>query len=193
MSDPFWFKNPEILISKRNVFQFWPSKFQTYEERVNSITRFILYSGLILSLQKQNTSPLVFSFLLISTLVVISKSKNKILQNIISKSQYKSNCQMPSSSNPLGNQIPFDNVNRQPGCNSFAVQNEITHNLFAEFPTNGLSTTNKDFIERQFFSTANTDIVNDQKGFASWLYGSPNKKMCKSNPEHCTGFQGMQN
>ena len=193
MSDPFWFKAPEILLSKKNLFQFWPSKFQTYEERLNSMTRFILYSGLILSLQKKNTSPLVFSCLLISTLVVVSKSKNKVLQKILSKTQINSNCQMPSSSNPLGNQLPFDNVNRQPGCKSYSVQDEITKNIFAEFPTNGLSNTNKDFIERQFFSTANTDIINDQKGFASWLYGAPNKKMCKSNPEHCTGFQGMQN
>ena len=54
MSDPFWFKKPEILLSKRNVLQFWPSKFQTYEERINSITRFVLYAGFIIGLQKKN-------------------------------------------------------------------------------------------------------------------------------------------
>ena len=193
MSDPFWFKKPEILISKRNVLQFWPSKFQTYEERINSITRFILYSGLILSLQKQDSSPMVYSILLVSILAFISKSHNPVLQQILSKTKLNSDCQMPTKTNPLGNQIPFDDVYRKPGCKSSTIENEITKNLFAEFPTNGLSNTNKDSIERQFFSTPNTDIVNDQKGFASWLYGAPNKKMCKSNPEHCTGFQGMQN
>lgn len=193
MSEPFWFKKPEVLISKHNILQFWPSKFQTYEERINAVTRFILYSGFILSMQKKNSSPIVFSFLLISIIVVISKSKNSILQKILTKSSIFSNCQMPTAKNPLGNQLPFDDVYRKPGCKSNIVENEITKNLFAEFPTNGLSNINKDFIERQFFSTPNTDIVNDQKGFASWLYGAPNKKMCKSNPEHCTGFQGMQN
>ena len=193
MSDPFWFKKPEILLSKKNVLQFWPSKFQSYEERINAITRFILYTGVILGLQKKNTAPIVYSLLLIGCIVFVSKSDNPILQKILIKTQLNSDCQLPTSTNPLGNQIPFDDVNRKPGCKSFLVEDEITKNLFAEFPTNGLSNTNKDFIERQFFSTANTDIVNDQKGFASWLYGSPNKKMCKSDPQFCTGFQGMQN
>lgn len=193
MSDPFWFKKPDILLSKQRVLQFWPTHHQTYEERINAITRFILYSSVIISFQRKNSSPLVFALLLIGTIVVISKSKNKVLQNIIKKTQMFSDCQKPSFTNPLSNQIPFDDVYRKPACKSFEVEDEITKNLFAEFPTNGLSNTNKDFIERQFFSTANTDIVNDQKGFASWLYGAPNKKMCISNPEYCTGFQGMQN
>jgi len=193
MSDPFWFKKPEILFSKRNILQFWPSKFQTYEERINATTRFILYTGLILSLQKKNSTPIVYSLLLIGCIVFISKSNNSILQKILSATKINSNCQLPTSTNPLGNQIPFDDVYRKPGCKSNLVEDEITKNIFAEFPTNGLSNTNKDFVERQFFSTANTDIVNDQKGFASWLYGAPNKKMCKSDPKFCTGFQGMQN
>ena len=193
MSDPFWFKKPEILLSQRNILQFWPSKFQTYEERINATTRFILYTGLILTLQKKNTTPIVYSLLLIGCIVFVSKSNNPVLKKILSKTNMNSDCQMPTSTNPLGNQIPFDDVYRKPGCKSYTVENEITKNLFAEFPTNGLSNKNKDFIERQFFSTANTDIVNDQKGFASWLYGAPNKKMCKSDPQFCTGFQGMQN
>ena len=193
MSDPFWFKKPEILLSKRNLLQFWPSKFQTYEERINSMTRFILYTGLILSLQKKNTTPIVYSLLLIGCIVFISKSKNPILQKLLAAAKINLDCQLPTSTNPLGNQMPFDDVYTKPGCKSSTVEDEITKNLFAEFPTNGLSNTNKDFIERQFFSTPNTDIVNDQKGFASWLYGAPNKKMCKSDPQFCTGFQGMQN
>ena len=193
MTDPFWFKKNEILFSKSNLFQFWPSKFQSHEERINAITRFILYAGLILSFRNKNTSPLTMAGLLIFIIVILSKSKNPVLRRVLSKSEEHSDCQKPSITNPLGNQIPFDDTYRKPGCKSSSVEGEITKKLFAEFPTNGLSTTNQNFIERQFFSTANTDIVNNQKGFASWLYGAPNKKMCKSNPEHCTGQQGMQN
>lgn len=189
MSDPFWFNRIDVLFEKQNLTQFWPSKFQTYEERINALTRFILYSGIVMSAYKHDTSPLVMSLLLISVLVIISRSKNKILKKIVNIE----NCQKPSVGNPLGNYMPYEDPFRKPACKSDTVENEITSNLFAEFPSKGLSNTNKEFLERQFFSMPNTDLVNDQKGFASWLYGDPNRKMCKSDPSACTGMQGMQN
>ena len=193
MSDQFWFKKPEILFSKQNMTQFWPSKYQTYEERVNAMTRFILYSGIIMSFYKQNTNPLVMAILLVSILVVISNSKNKVLKNILKNTGVYSDCQLPTAQNPLGNQIPYDDVTRKSACDADSVQDDITKSLFAEFPTRGLGDKNKEFVERQFFSTPNTGLVNDQSGFAAWLYGEPNRKMCKSDPSACTGFEGMQN
>jgi len=191
MTDQFWFQRPEILFQKNRMMEFWPSKFQTYEERVNALTRFILYAGVILSFYKHNSEPFVMAVLLVAVLVVVSRSKNKVLEKLVKRPL--GGCQEPSSNNPMGNQLPFDSTTRQKGCAADLVQDQITENLFAQFPTKGLSTMNKDFIERQFFSTANTDVVNDQHGFASWLYGAPNRKMCKSNPEVCTGSEGRIN
>jgi len=190
MSDPFWFKKPEVLYSNQNLLQFWPSKYQTYEERINSMTRFILYAGITMSFYKHDTNPLVMSILLVAVLVVISNSKNKIIQKLI---KTNTDCQEPTNQNPLGNRLPYDYEFRKKACNSYDVNNNISNSLFAEFPTKGLSEMNKDYIERQFFSMPNTDLINDQVGFASWLYGAPNKKMCKSNPEYCTGSEGRQN
>ena len=45
-------------------------------------------------------------------------------------------------------------------------------------------------IERQFFSMPNTNLVNNQKEFAESLFGKTNRKMCKSDPEVCTGTDG---
>ena len=190
MNDPFWFKNYTVLFEKNKTMQFWPTKYQTYEERINSLTRFILYAGGILSFYKRQTNPMVFSILLIVVLVVISNSKNKVLNKILIKDD---DCQHPSIQNPVANQLPYDNVLRKKACNSLDVSNGITEALFAQFPTKGLGDKNKEFVERQFFSLPNTDLVNDQKGFASWLYGSPNRKMCKSDPSACTGFEGNIN
>jgi hypothetical protein len=190
MTDPFWFNKTDILFDKKRISQFWPSKYQTYEERVNAMTRFILYAGTILSFYKHDSSPFVMSILLVVVLVFTSKSKNKFLQKLTTNLK---NCQNPTTTNPLANQIPFDSINRKKACSSSVVENQITDSLFSEFPTKGLSNMNKDFIERQFFSMPNTDLVNNQSGFASWLYGDPNRKMCKSDPQFCTGFQGQQN
>lgn len=191
MTDPFWFSKPEILFDKKRMMDFWPSKYQTYEERVNSVTRFILYAGAIVSFYKHNSEPFVMAVLLVAVLVIISKSKNKVLEKLVKKPL--GHCQQPTLNNPMGNQLPYDSTMRHKACDSNLVDSQISDQLFAQFPTKGLSSINKSFIERQFFSTPNTDIVNDQKGFASWLYGAPNRKMCKSNPEVCTGFEGNIN
>ena len=193
MSDPFWFKKTEILLSKDNLTEFWPTKYQSFEERINSITRFLLYAGTILSLHSRNTQHITMALLLIVVLVIISSSKNKVLRKILKAQEASGSCQRPTKKNPLGNQIPFGNLDRNSACNADLVQDKITESLFAEFPTRSLGNKNKEYLERQFFSMPNTGLVNDQKGFASWLYGAPNKKMCKSNPEHCTGLEGRQN
>ena len=181
------FKDLNKFANKENLLQFWPSKYQTYEERINSITRFILYAGGLIAFYNKKTSPLTFSFLLIALLAIISSTKNKVLKKILLK---KENCQKPTAQNPMGNQIPFDDINRKKGCNSFEVTDQITSSLLEEFPTVGLGDKNKEYMNRQFFTTANSNLINDQKGFASWLYGAPNKKMCKSDPSSCTGFDG---
>jgi len=189
-SDPFWFNKVDILFDRTKMLEFWPSKFQSYEERINAITRFILYAGAIMSFYKHTSEPFVMAIILVVIIVLTSKSKNKILNKLIRKPN--EDCQLPSMNNPMGNYMPYDSVERKKACNSDLVSDEINEQLFAQFPTAGLSSTNKSFIQRQFFSTANTDIVNDQKAFATYLYGNANKKMCKTNPEVCTGYDLCQ-
>lgn len=194
MSEPFWYKDIKVLFNKHKLIEFWPSKFQTFEEKINSLTRFILYSGLIISSYKHDTTPFIISLMLVVVLAFMTNNSKKLRQTIqenIMKSG--EDCFEPTKNNPLGNQLPFDSLSRLKACDSENVKGQISSTLFNEFPTKNLSTFNINMQERQFFSMPNTDIVNDQKGFASWLYGDPNRKMCKSNPEVCTGGEGNIN
>lgn len=190
MNDPYWYKDIKILFEKNRLFEFWPSKFQSFEERVNALTRFIIYSGVILSIYNNDSMPFVMSIILIVLLAFMTKKSKQIVEKILKD---HSDCQMPTSKNPLGNRLPYDPVNRQPACDSSVVESDITKTLFNEFPTQNLNNFNRKMTERQFFTVPNTDIVNNQTGFAAWLYGDPNRKMCKSNPEVCTGFEGNIN
>ena len=183
MSDPIWYKNLDILFTKENLMNFWPTSHQSFEERMNSLTRFILYCGVIISSYNRDTSPLFASILCIIILAFVSKKGKKVFKRLLSGKS----CQEPTNSNPVGNRLPYDDVMRSQACNSADMKDQVSSSLFREFPTQNLNSYNKNMIERQFFSTPNTGLVNDQKEFASWLYGAPNKKMCKSNPEVCTG------
>lgn len=42
---------------------------------------------------------------------------------------------------------------------------------------------NRNFLERQFYSTPNTQIMSDQKGLGIWLYG--NTGQCRDIPSQC--------
>ena len=38
-----WTKNPQVLLSKQNLAYFVPTEDMTYVEKINAITRFIIY------------------------------------------------------------------------------------------------------------------------------------------------------
>ena len=190
MTDPYWYNDLKILFEKRKLFEFWPSKFQSFEERINALTRFIIYSGIILSIYKKDSSSFVFSIKIIIILAFVTKNSKKMVETILKDYD---NCQNPTNINPLGNRLPFDDNKRLQACDSSDVKSDITNSLFNEFPVKNLTNTSKKLTERQFFTMPNTDIVNNQSGYAAWLYGDPNRKMCKENPEVCTGFEGNIN
>ena len=142
----------------------------------------------MIAILNKDLTPILVSSIIIVTIYLLSNKKPKFLKKL-----YPKQCQTPTLNNPLSNRMPYDDIDRSRACDANDVKSNITSKLFQQFPTQNLNSYNKHMMERQFFSMPNTDIINKQKEFASWLYGAPNKKMCKSNPEVCTGFQGNIN
>ena len=97
-------------------------------------------------------------------------------------------CQKPTKDNPMANYLLTDPKDRPPACPSEEVVEAIDDTFFAQFDRDPFDIFNKKHSQRQFFSTANTESMNDQQGFATWLYGNSNKT-CKENPSMCTGME----
>ena len=95
----------------------------------------------------------------------------------------------PSKNNPFMNFSLIDykeNKNRKKASiHDDGIKQEINKILF-EKKDKELSITdkaNQNFLERQFYTNSNTQIMNDQKGLGMWLYG--NVGQCRDIPSQC--------
>ena len=69
--DNIWIQDFNILFQKDRVIDFFPSKEQTNEERINSIVRLSFYSSVVLSMYYSNTKYLfIFVFVLLFTFMI---------------------------------------------------------------------------------------------------------------------------
>lgn len=87
-SDPIWIQDFNILFKKERLTEFFPTKTQTNEERINAIVRLSLYASIVLSIYHSNVKySSIFIFFLFFTFVIykhhpLINSKTKQLNKI---------------------------------------------------------------------------------------------------------------
>ena len=69
------FEDPKQLVLADKVTQFWPTKEQSAEERVNATARFIVYATCILYLIKRDVRVFVLGATAIGVLYVMEKNR----------------------------------------------------------------------------------------------------------------------
>tara|TARA_B100001093_G_scaffold436908_1_gene435561 strand:- start:151 stop:909 length:759 start_codon:yes stop_codon:yes gene_type:complete len=214
-----WFKDPSVLIDKNNFFQIWPCQNMSREEKINAITRLIIYLTFFGYLITQNinilTSGIVTLIILVITYFILNKKHLQLLDKLNKESfsneqmyeNLKHNFTNPNTKNPNMNiLLPEinDNPERLTAAPSYnkAVESEINEsakniirNNFKDskideklFRSNGIEPS-PDELEfeqsmRQFYTTPNTNVPNNQKEFAQFCYG--NMASCKDGDvEQC--------
>jgi hypothetical protein len=105
-SDPFWSEEPSILLNRERVVEFFPTADQTLAERMNSISRLIIYIGVVLSLYQKKATPLHFALLMLVLIFFMWKNQtiaavNNVLQHGISSSSDEVSV-FPSPHRPYG-------------------------------------------------------------------------------------------
>jgi len=204
-SNTLWLNNPIILFDKNAITQLWPMENMTREQKINAITRLVILLTLIGFLFLNNIKILITGIIalliLLFTYYVLNKNANlnNIKETFSNEEMYekvKHNFTNPTSSNPLMNiQLPEiqDNPNRLEAAPSYnnAVKNNINEET-KEFIVNNFDNNeniknnlfnnqadNFEFEQsmRQFYTTANTRVPNNQKEFARFCYG--NMASCK--------------
>lgn len=189
----------KLLFQKDQIHIFWPRNNMTYVSKANAICRFVLYYGIFISIYKKNFNHFVTAILFSLALSFIAKSQAiHFAYNLQPASFFpqaeklvQKKCHLPTKDNPFSNILPSDSRDRLPACYYENVKEE-TEDFFNDgFVRDKFDFFNKKHSQRQFFTTANTNVPNDQAAFSHWLYGHPNKKMCKTDPEVCTGTENM--
>jgi hypothetical protein len=173
-----WTSNPSILFKKNNLKYFVPTSEQTYSEKINSATRFLIYGSILLFLIRGD--PNIFFIPIISMLVLYfliqwGYSVPEIKEKFEDENK-EEKCVEPTINNPFMNALPNDNTKRGKACEyTTETKNKIDDvfgfNLYLD--TNDIY--GKNNSQRQFFTMPNTTTPNAQGEFANWLYGQEDK------------------
>ena len=125
--DPFWVNDPFLLIRPDRIIEFYPSLDMCANERVNAVSRFILYTGLCTAFVQKNIKPIAISLAMIATLAFLyhPKSDKKMLDEYFHNK--KMNCTLSTDDNIFMNLLPLDpeynkKVNQKP-CDELKLPN----------------------------------------------------------------------
>lgn len=205
MSNTFWINDPNILIDIKSPMI--PKNTQNCEDNLNAITRGVIIVSILGLVVTQSLSYIITGILTILLLIFIyyhSKKREKYSNmdslKEMAKEKYAFTGKPPTVSNPLMNvMIPEINANptRMPGKDSYLpeVKEDINTKVKEEVvENNGLDSRmfkdlgdemQFDHSMRQFYTTANSRVTNDQKGFLDYCYGD--MKSCKEDNTVCSG------
>lgn len=206
----FWIYDPYVLLDKSKVFDLWPLESMTREEKLNAISRFVLYATILGVFLFRNLklflTGIITLVVLVGTYFILNNRENSKLKEAFSDrklyEKFKDNYTNPTSKNPIMNVLLpeiQDNPERLSAAPSYnkAVEEEINNSTkeIIKQNFNDESVEEKLFNDlgdkfqfeqsmRQFYSTANTRVANNQKEFAQFCYG--NMASCKDGDvEQC--------
>ena len=211
MTAVIWLNNPMVLFKKEHISEFWPLPDMSLEEKINAITRLVVLLTLLGFLISQSMKILITGGVTLAILAILYYTKmNKDLRDEITPKKIakegftnpkiyeslKDSFTQPTMNNPLMNvQLPELNGNphRKPAAPAFnpevekkindATKKQIIRDsglddrLFKNLGENFVF----DQSMRNFYSTANTRVPNDQTAFAEYCYGD--MPSCKEGNE----------
>lgn len=206
----FWGDNPNVLFNTVYFFEFYPTQTMTFNQKLNALSRTIIILTIVSFLFTRSTSLLVISMITLASIFYLYKSQTEepkkenftIAQKVLNEKGIvipKNIFQEPSAQNPFSNVLVTDiedNPQRlpaPPSANS-VIKDEVLIKAKQMISENNKS--QPDIVDklfnsvneelsfeqslRQFHSTANTTIPNDQEAFLDFCYGSMMGSSCKS-------------
>lgn len=206
--DKFWSRNFEILFDKRRLIEFVPTKDMTNEEKLNALSRLIIYVGVLLLLYIRKVWTLYIPILGLGFVYFLFRtSKNERgMSNTTDDERDLTHdlkvftheirppyCTPPTQNNPFMNVLQnewADNPTRPPACEYDGVEQEIEDNFNYNLYKDIDDLFEKNNGQRQFFTMPYTTIPNDQGSFARWLYEVPST--CKEDQENCLRHEDVR-
>ena len=197
--EDIWYKDIIHFITKDTYLKFFPSSYMTTKEQLNAILRFSIYTSVILVLITNNYRYLYI--IVITCLITFSmhkvylldktKNDNKLAkENLVVSKATNKKCTIPTKSNPFMNftlNEYIENPEKAEACDidNTQVKKSIRNNFNIGLNRGIDDIFSKNASDRQFYSMPNTQIMNDQKGLAEWLYGT--EPTCKEKTINCKG------
>jgi len=160
-----WFNDPTELIAKDKLLKFWPSSHQSFDERINSTSRFIIYSSILAFAIRRDSRIILLAVLMLVAMFAYIKIK-------------------PSNGTPTTSHINRDNPMGNILMNEYTENPQRSETRYdpklVDTQMNTIFPTNQRWAERQFYTMPSTTIPNDQDSFLNFAYGGKDSMNCKS-------------
>lgn len=171
----------EGILNKDSLLDFWPSASQTAKERVESTTRFIIYATVLVFLLRRDARVIALGTLVLGILYVL------YMKGIIPDGPRTPFIQpglqgvsMPTLNNPMANYLMGEPTDKDPAPWYPSMRTEVENEWRTIHPYEKVRD-----AERNFYTTANTTVPNDQAAFAQAAYGRPFEPQCRDTPWAC--------
>ncbi len=185
----FWTNNTSLLF----VPVLLPTDYMTIEEKLNTLTRLVIFVCLILALVLRDLRILLFMIILVIIIVIIyayqnttTKDRNTFLMKNNLKVIDNEVCTKPSKHNPFmnPNMIDSDDI----GIKACPISdNQIQENIDTYFDESMFRNVDdiydRSTSKRQFYTVPVSSLPNDQATFANWLYNRGDS--CKEDTIFC--------
>jgi hypothetical protein len=167
-----WVKHPSVLFTETKLKEFIPTSEMTYSEKINALTRLIIYVSCLVFIIRGDPFMLLVPICVMVVIYFLFSWKD-VDEDFMS---FEKPCQEPTIDNPFMNVLPTDDRTRPPACeeNKLGLKEQINDS----FEFNLYQNTNDIFgnknSQRQYYTMPNTSIPNKQNELAQWLYNTCN-------------------
>lgn len=185
-NDPFWGDDPSILVETSRLREFFPTADQTLAERMNSITRLIIYISVILAVYQGRATALHFGILVVVVIYFMWKQQTVSkegfsevpLELTLDDDTMQEQCVMPTLENPFMNFLPGDDPARAAACRGPGVQEMAANMLDRQLFDDVDNLFSNNASQRMFMTMPNTTGVPDRERFSNLLFkNAPNCKI----------------
>jgi hypothetical protein len=172
-----WWNEPAILFNKNHWMNFFPNPDSPITTAYNAIVRFSIYGGIILFAVTRNSNYLLAIPIVMLTTYLLYQISPPKEHMATMREQYMSFMGVkPTVDNPMMNVQVHEygtNPTRDKAANitNSEIKKEATAAFYKGTKIMDLAETrDKKFLERQFVTSANTTIPNDNGSFAKFLF-----------------------
>lgn len=190
-SDPFWFDDVSVLFAKERMNELVPSVSLSPDEKLNAVSRAIVFSVAAVSLIQGHTKYVVVALLMLGLIVLVQRLYTQTYAPR-RRAFYQQRQQLvgggirqPTADNPVMNPM-ITEIGTSTGRAADINDPEVANKVSAEL-TKGLYHDHDDIwnggasMERQFYTVPSSTFPNDQRNFAEWLYGGNERKTLKQS------------
>lgn len=206
--DVFWVSNPLTLFEINSLNDLWPNRQDSVNKKLNAVTRIIIVMNVIgLMIMSEKRARLLITTALTILVIVLyqrydEQSQSNVDPQVIQESfdnpeqylQTRGMYKEPTVDNPYMN-VQMGDINENPSTKPAApaynpivkkeINDSVKSNLDSKLFKDLGDEIEFEVSQRQFYTTANSMVPNDQKGFANFCYGNLASDKENSITQYC--------